>query len=69
MSRVWITMCKHANVVELSFIYFWSLVSQSVMGSAPGKAEMQLQLSQEQPAGKLSTIEFLSEGISIQESQ
>lgn len=39
------------------------------MGSAPGKAEMQLPLSQEQPAGKLSTIEFLSEGISIQESQ
>jgi hypothetical protein len=33
------------------------------------KAKMQLQLSWEQPAGKLSTIEFLSEGISIQESQ
>lgn len=54
------------------FIHFSFVVSATKIafpGSAPGKAEMQLRLSQEQPSGKVAAIQFLSEGISVQESQ
>jgi hypothetical protein len=58
--------CNHGTVLICKFL---GPHSQSYPGSAPGKAETQLHLSRQQSFGKVSAVQFISEGISIQESQ
>jgi hypothetical protein len=58
--------CNHGTVVIFRFL---GPHSESHLDTAPGKAETQLHLSRQQSFSKVSAVQFISEGISIQESQ